>query len=161
MQQYHLQNRPNRELTQESEMADILKNGKFAVIAMCRENEPYVVTLSYGYDVEKKSLYFHCAPQGLKLEFLSCNQNVCATVIDDGGYIPGACEHEYQSVVFWGNMQIVSDLEEKKHGMSIILHHLEDNDFVVSEKMVKSEKYYSKMELLRLDIKQIHGKAGR
>jgi hypothetical protein len=161
MQQYHLQNRPNRELKQESEINNILINGKFAVIAMCRDNEPYVVTLSYGYDVEKKSLYFHCAPQGLKLDFLRSNKHVCATVIDDGGYIPGACEHEYQSVVFWGDMQIVSDLEEKKHGMRILLHHLEDDDVVVREKMLKSENYYSKMELIRLDIEQIHGKAGR
>lgn len=161
MQQYHLQNRPNRELKRESEIANILINGKFAVIAMCRENEPYVVTLSYGYDVEKKSLYFHCASHGLKLDFLRYNKSVCATVIDDGGYIPGACEHEYQSVVFWGDMQIVNDLEEKKHGMWVLLSHLEDHDSVVREKMMKSENYYSKMEMLRLDIEQIHGKAGR
>jgi len=161
MQQYHLQNRPNRELKQESEIHDILKHGKFAIIAMCRDNEPYVVTLSYGYDIEKKTLYFHCAPKGLKLDFLSCNKSVCATVIDDGGYIPGVCEHEYKSVVFWGDMHIVVDLEEKKHGMSILLHHLEDEDLVIKEKMLKTENYYSKMEMLRLDIKQIHGKAGR
>ncbi len=161
MPQYHLQNRPNRELKQESEIDSILKRGKFAVIAMCRDNEPYVVTLSYGYDVEEKSLYFHCALQGLKLDFLRSNKSVCATVIDDGGYVPGACEHEYKSVVLWGDMRIVSDLEEKKYGMRILLHHLEDEELVIKEKILKTENYYSKMEILRLDIKQIHGKAGR
>jgi nitroimidazol reductase NimA-like FMN-containing flavoprotein (pyridoxamine 5'-phosphate oxidase superfamily) len=161
MIKYHLHNRPNRELKQESDISTILKNGKFVVISMCRDNEPYIVTLSYGYDLERKSLYFHCAQKGLKLDFLSSNKKVCATVIEDGGYITGECGHEYKSVVFWGDMQIVNDLDEKKHGMSILLHHLEDKDSVIKEKLLKSEDYYSKMEILRLDIKQIHGKAGR
>jgi nitroimidazol reductase NimA-like FMN-containing flavoprotein (pyridoxamine 5'-phosphate oxidase superfamily) len=71
MKQYHLHNRPNRELKQESDINAIIKNGKFAVISMCRDNEPYIVTLSYGYDLEKKTLYFHCAQKGLKLDFTS------------------------------------------------------------------------------------------
>jgi nitroimidazol reductase NimA-like FMN-containing flavoprotein (pyridoxamine 5'-phosphate oxidase superfamily) len=161
MKQYHLHNRPNRELKQESDINAIIKNGKFAVISMCRDNEPYIVTLSYGYDLEKKTLYFHCAQKGLKLDFLSFNKRVCATVIEDGGYIIDECGHEYKSVVFWGDMQIVNDLDEKKHGMSILLHHLENKDSIVKEKLIKSDDFYSKMEILRLDIEQIHGKVGR
>ena len=95
------------------------------------------------------------------MDFLSFNKKVCATVIEDGGYIMGECGHEYKSVVFWGNMQIVNDLNEKKHGISILLHHLESDDFVIKEKILKSEDYFSKMEILRLEIEQIHGKAGR
>lgn len=161
MQKYHLHNRPNREIKEESDITTILKNGKFAVISMCRDNEPYIVTLSYGYDFEKKSLYFHCAQKGLKIDFLSSNKRVCATVIEDGGYIMGECGHEYKSVVFWGNMQVLNDLNEKKHGMNILLHHLEEKDSLIQEKILKSEEYYSKMEILRLDIEEIHGKAGR
>ncbi len=161
MTNYHLQNRPNRELKQESDIEAILKNGQFAVISMCKDNEPYIVTLSYGYDSEKNSLYFHCATKGLKLDILNSNKRVCATVIDDGGYISGECGHHYKSVVFWGNMQIVRDLDEKKHGMSILLHHLEDEESIIKEKMLKSEDSYSKMEILKLEIEQIHGKAGR
>ncbi len=161
MKKYHLHNRPNRELTQESEIDSILKNGKFAVISMCRENEPYIVTLSYGYDHSKNSLYFHCAKNGLKIDFLKYNKNVCATIIEDGGYIINECGHEYRSVVFWGDMQIVNDSVEKKHGMKVLLGHLEANDLIIKEQLLKSDNYYSKMEILRLDIKEIHGKAGR
>ena len=88
---YHMINRPNRELTEESDINAILKNGKFVVISMCRDNEPYIVTLSYGYDIENNSLYFHVARQGLKLDFLKSNKVVCATVIEDGGYIMDEC----------------------------------------------------------------------
>ncbi len=161
MQHYHLKNRPNRELKDRNEIIDILKNGKFAVISMCKDNEPYIVTLSYGYDSNTDSLYFHCAPKGLKMDFLAENSNVCATIIEDHGYIDNECGHAYKSVVFWGDMKCVEDLNEKKHGMSILLHHLEKKDTVIKEKMLKSDSFYSKMEILRLDIKQIHGKAGQ
>ena len=161
MRKYHLQNRPNRELTEKSDIDRVLIDGKFAVVSMCRKNEPYIVTLSYGYDSENDTLYFHCAKKGLKLDFLEYNKNVCATVILDKGYIIDECGHEYESVVFWGDMQIVNDLQEKKHGMSILLRHLENKESVVRDKLLKSDEYYSKMEILKLKIGQIHGKAGR
>jgi len=161
MEKYHLHNRQNRELKTQEEIISILSNGKYAVISMCRDNEPYIVTLSYGADLTSNTLYFHCASKGLKLDFLNSNKNVCATVIEDGGYIIDECGHEYKSVVFWGEMQKVKDLDEKKHGMSILLKHLESKDSIIKEKLLKSDEFYSKMEILRLDIKQIHGKAGR
>lgn len=161
MKKYHLHNRPNREIINNSGINAILLNGKYAVISMCRENEPYIVTLSYGYDPKTESLYFHCAEQGLKLDFLNANSNVCATIIEDGGYAAGECGHWYRSVVFWGQMQIVDNLDEKKHGMRVLLYHLESNEAVIKEKLHKYEKCNSDVNILRLDITQIHGKAGR
>ncbi len=161
MKKYHLNNRPNRELTNEIDITAILESGKYAVIAMCRDNEPYIVTLSYGYDSLKKCLYFHCSPIGLKLDFIKYNAKVCATVIEDGGYIVDECGHNYRTAVFWGNINIVLDLDEKKHGMKMILNHLEENPSIIKDKLLKSGDFYSKMEILRLDISQIHGKAGR
>jgi uncharacterized protein len=161
MENYHLLNRPDRELKSESEINAVLEKGKFVVISMCRNNEPYIVTLSYGFDVKRNALYFHCAPKGLKLEFLNSNSKVCATVIEDGGYIEDECAHEYKTVVFWGNMHVVNELNEKKHGMDILLRHLEKQDSVINELKFKLEDRYLKMNVLRLDIGQIHGKAGR
>jgi uncharacterized protein len=161
MQEYHLKNRPNREIISESEIYDILQRGKFVVISMCRDNEPYIVTLSYGYDAKERSLYVHCAPRGLKIDFFKSNNRICATIIEDGGYVVDECGHNYRTVVFWGNIHFVTDLEEKKYGMGILLNHLENDRQVILEKLLKSEDYYSNMEVLRIDIKQIHAKAGR
>ncbi|TLX71547.1 flavin-nucleotide-binding protein [Labilibacter sediminis] len=161
MKKYHLHNRPNRELKEETEINEILLNGKFAVISMCRNNEPYIVSLSYGYDLKNKCLYFHCATEGLKLDFIAANKKVCATVIEDKGYIQGECAHEYKTAVFWGEMFIVEDNEEKKHGMNILLEHLEKKEDIVENLMLKSEKVYAKMNILKLNIDEIHAKAGR
>lgn len=161
MTQYHLQNRPNREITSTEEITAILKNGKFAVISMCRDNEPYIVTLSYGYDQEANALYFHTSKVGLKLEFLNRNPLVCATVIEDGGYVQDVCEHVYKTTVFWGSMEIVNDMEERKHGMAVLFNHLEEEESVIKGYILKSEASYAKMEVLKLKITQIHAKAGK
>lgn len=161
MQKYHLQNRPNREIITKSEIIKILKNGKYSVISMCIENEPYIVTLSCGYDEQKNTLYFHCAKQGLKLDFISKNPKVCATIIEDGGYIQDECGHNYRTAVFWGEMKIVNDINEKKHGISVLLNQLENKTEIIIDKLSKSDNYYDKMEILKLEITEIHAKAGR
>jgi len=71
------------------------------------------------------------------------------------------CGHNYRIVVFWEEIHFITDLEKKKYGMGILLNHLESDAQMIREKMQKSEDYYSNMEVLRIDIKQIHAKAGR
>ena len=161
MQNYHLNNRPNREITSEAEIQEILKNGKYAVISMCRDNEPYIVTLNYGYDDGSSTLYFHCAKKGLKLDFLEANPNVCATVIEDRGYVTDQCEHNFRTAVFWGNMGVVADRDEKKHGIAVLVNHLETNPNAIQRLLLKSDEAYSRMDILKLEITQIHAKAGK
>jgi hypothetical protein len=161
MQNYHMLNRPNREITDLSEITGILKKGKYVIISMCRGNEPYIVTLSYGYDSENNALYFHCATQGLKLDFLMENPQVCATVIEDGGYVPDECGHLYKTAVFWGTMEILNDIEDKRYGIKVLLNHLESKPDIIDEKMLKAEGRYARMAVLRLQITRIHGKSGR
>ena len=86
---------------------------------------------------------------------------MCTTIIEDGGYIHGECGHNYKSLVFWGKMEVVSNLDEKKHGMKILLEHLENDSKVIRKKLIASDNYYSTMEVLKLEIAEIHGKAGR
>lgn len=149
-----------REITDPVRMRSILKKGKYAVIALCREGEPYVVTLSYGYDEARSALYFHTALQGLKLEIIKANPGACATVIIDRGYLMGECSHGYRSVVMNGTMRVVESLVEKKHGMDILLLHLEENPDAVRRRSLMDDKAYERTCILRLDIKDMTGKSG-
>lgn len=160
MEKYHMR-RKDRQITDENELNEILTQGKYTIISMCRDNEPYIVTLSYGYDKGKNVLYFHTGLKGLKIEFINSNSNVCATIIDDGGYTMGECAHKYRSIVINGKISIVENLEEKKYGMEVILEHLEDNPSVIKERALKNEKIYNSIAILRLDIKDIIGKKGQ
>jgi uncharacterized protein len=159
MTKYHMK-KFEREIIDKEELLNVLRNGKYAVISMCRSNEPYIVTLSYGYDEGGNSLYFHSAKTGLKVDFVKENSKVCATVIVDGGYLPGECEHKYASVVFWGNMYVVEDLEEKKHALVTMIEHLEEVPEPVKARLLQNDGVYEGVGILRLDIGEITGKKG-
>lgn len=159
MTKYHMK-KIEREITDKEEISNILRNGKYAVISMCRNNEPYIVTLSYGYDENTNSLYFHSAKAGLKIDFIKENPKVCATVIEDGGYLTAECEHKYASVIFWGSMHVVEDLNEKKHALITMIDHLEEAPEPLKARLLKNDNVYEGVGILRLDINEITGKKG-
>lgn len=160
MGRYHMR-RSERAIIEQDELGAILGQGRYITLALCRADEPYVVTMSYGYDAEQHALYFHCAHEGLKLDFLRHNPQVCGTVIEDLDYIQGECAHAYRSVVLRGEMRLVNLLEEKVHGMEVLLRHLEDEPQTVRASTLRDEAAYDRAAILRLDIHEITGKQGR
>ena len=68
--------RKDREITDVDELRQVLKTTKYVTVALCRGDEPYLVSLSHGYDETKNCLYFHCAPEGKKLIYQKTNNNV-------------------------------------------------------------------------------------
>jgi nitroimidazol reductase NimA-like FMN-containing flavoprotein (pyridoxamine 5'-phosphate oxidase superfamily) len=161
MVKYHM-NKAERGITDDGRMREILAGGKYAIIAMCRDNEPYVVTLSYGYDRVKHALYFHSAARGLKLDIIAANPAACATVIEDGGYVANQCSHRYRSVVLYGRMHVVDDTGERLHGLETMARQLEADLAARREKISRlSEEAWRGMAILRLDIEEITGKSGQ
>ena len=160
LQRYHM-HKKEREITDRDVLVDILNEGQYVVIAMCRENEPYIVTLSYGYDREAHALYFHTALEGLKLDLIEQNPRVCGTVIEDRGYIQGECAHAYRSLVLWGEMCVVDDVDEKRRGMEILIDHLERDPDPIKHKHLQKADAYERVNILRLDIQHMTGKQGR
>jgi nitroimidazol reductase NimA-like FMN-containing flavoprotein (pyridoxamine 5'-phosphate oxidase superfamily) len=156
MLKYHMR-RVKKEISKKDDIISILKSGKYTMISMCKENEAYLVTLSYGYDEIKNSLYFHCAKEGQKIDFIKSNPFVCGTVIEDNGYENG-CGQAYRSVIFRGKMIIVDDLQEKKKGFEMLLNQLENDPTAIKSKFFEKDEAYENTGMLRLDIINISGK---
>lgn len=157
MPRYHLR-RADREIKDPAEVAELIRKGRFATVALCRENEPYVVALNYGHDSQRSALYFHCAAKGLKLDFIRANSQACAAIIEDRGYVQAECDHHYRSVVIWGSMTIVDDLAEKRHAVDVMQRHLEDNPEAVRQKSPVTDDALLKAAILRLDILDVTAK---
>ena len=153
MARYHIR-RKEKEITDEREIRDIIKNGRFTSISMSKKNEPYIITLSYGYDQAKNALYFHCAADGQKIEFISSNPHVCGTIIEDNGYDED-CIQKFRSIVYGGTIAIITEIEEKKHGFEILIDHLEKKPSETKKKLLTNEDVYIKPAILRLDITDI------
>lgn len=146
--------RNEKEVTDKEEIFNIIKSGKYTSISLSKENEPYIITLSYGFDLNKNALYFHCAAEGQKIDFVKSNPYVCGTIIEDNGYKDG-CGQAFRSIVYRGTISIVKDIEEKKHGFDILIDHLEKNPEEVKKNLLKSEEVYIKPAILRLDISEM------
>ncbi len=153
--------RKEREIKEYGEILDIINKGKYITIAMCRKKEPYIVTLSYGFDKTKNAFYLHSALKGLKYDFLRENSNVCATIIDDKGYIINECAHAYRSLVIWGKMCLVEERDEKVYGMDILLAHLENTPDQIKKRALSNIHMYKTFAIFRIDVVEIIGKSGR
>ena len=156
-EKYHM-NLPEREIHEEKDLQAILKEGKYAMVAMCRNNEPYVVTLSYGYDAESDVLYLHSPISGLKLDILKDNPKVCATVIQDKGYQAGKCTHSYRSVVLFGTMAVIADPAEKVEGMKVLLKQLEEKPQEMEEKLLRTTKFLEDAVVIKCNVTAKTGK---
>jgi len=151
---FHLR-RKDREITDHNGLKKVLKSTKFMTIALCMNNEPYLVSLSHGYDEKRNCLYFHCADEGKKLVYMAANPRVWGQVVQDYG-VTDECDYAYTSVHFSGTMLLVDDLSEKQHAISVIVRQLSKTP---EEKLakVKPEKL-AKTAICRIDVEDMTGK---
>ena len=157
---YHMR-RHDRELIEADRIEAVLRTGRFATFALTDGTEPYVVTLSYGYDEKESRLYFHVAHEGQKLDFIRRNPRVCGTIVVAGDYLQGECAHPYESVIVRGEMRIVSEGEEKRHALRTLVEHLEDDPAAYWEKRsLDDTSRLTSFTALCFEIEQMTAKAG-
>lgn len=115
--------RKDREVTDVKEIESILAGCKTANVAMIDEGAPYVVPLSYGYELAdgRLTLYFHSAKEGRKIDVLKRNPAVCFSIFEEGepvhAQIPCNSGYYFSSVIGNGTAEFVKDIEEKKYAL--------------------------------------------
>ncbi len=130
-----------REVTDINEIINILDKSLYLHLGLVDGDEPYVVPMNYGYtyDNEKLVIYLHTAKRGYKLDLIKKNPKVffemcCDTEPFDGDI---ACRYgmSYSSVMGKGIAEIVEDVEEKKHSLSVLMKTQTGKDFLFEDKM--------------------------
>ncbi len=105
------------------EIDAIVRGSEVCRLALAKDNEPYLVPLSFGYDGE--SIYVHSAGTGKKIEFFEANERVCfefersVRLVRDE---EDACEwsFSFESVIGYGTISELADLEGKSFALSQI-----------------------------------------
>jgi nitroimidazol reductase NimA-like FMN-containing flavoprotein (pyridoxamine 5'-phosphate oxidase superfamily) len=136
-------------------MRQVLIATKYVTVALCMNNEPYLVALSHGYDQTKNCIYFHCAPEGKKLIYAKANPHVWGQAVLDFG-VTEECDYDYTSVHFQGKLSLIIDLTEKQHAMEVLVRQVSLNPETKLAK-IKAEKLAS-ITMGRIDISYISGK---
>ncbi len=156
MPSYH-QRRPEKTLSDEQEFVEIIQGQKMMTLAMALDNEPYLVTVNYGFEAENRCFYFHCGYVGKKLDFLRANPVVWGQVVEDRGYVDGQCEHAFRSVHFRGRVTFLADEADRRHALHVMIQHLEKDPDSVERRFSKPSST-ARANLARVDIVEWTGK---
>jgi uncharacterized protein len=146
--------RQDRAIT-EYEAIDILKKEDYGILSMCTvDNEGYGVPLNYVFCDNK--IYFHCAIEGSKLEYLQKNNKVSFCVVGNTEILPSKFGTLYESVIVFGHITEVEGSEKHEALMRIIEKYSSD---YIQEGKEYIHRLYERVKVLKLSISSISGKA--
>jgi nitroimidazol reductase NimA-like FMN-containing flavoprotein (pyridoxamine 5'-phosphate oxidase superfamily) len=147
--------RGEKEIKDKKEITTIMEKALVCRIALVERNCPYIVPVNFV--MRGDHLYFHCAPEGRKIEIIKNNNQACFEVDDAVNVVPGdsACSWgtKYLSVIGFGRAFIIEDMEAKKEALDWLMEkYAGRNDFTYKEDALK------KMIVVDIKIENITGK---
>lgn len=104
--------RKNKKLTNE-ECIKILKTEKRGILSVTGDNNyPYGMPMNHFYNEEDGKIYFHCGKTGHRLDSLKKDNKVSFCTYDEGYQNPGEWALNIKSVIVFGKITIIYDLEK-------------------------------------------------
>jgi nitroimidazol reductase NimA-like FMN-containing flavoprotein (pyridoxamine 5'-phosphate oxidase superfamily) len=156
---YHVR-RVERDMPDRSDQLAVLHGQKYLSLAMARDNQPYLVSLNYGFSEAENCFFVHCATEGRKLDFLRANPRVWGQVIEDRGYVSGKCAHAYRSVMFEALAEFVDDPEEKYRALLLMIEYSDPDPQPMRDRLASTANLDSVL-VLRLRVQWMGGKQGQ
>lgn len=130
-------------LNELTDIEAIIKRCDACHLAMIDENQlPYVVPMNFGY--EHQIFYFHGDQHGKKMNCLKINPQVSVSLSTDHKLFKQnedvACSYgmEYSSVVLSGKVEFITDFEEKKEALQIIMKQYTDHPITFNTPAVEN-----------------------
>ena len=125
--------RNDRAVTDPLEMTDIMSRCEVLHLAIAAEPAPYLLPVNFGMEPDGLTLYVHGAMEGTKYGLLAQNNRVgfemeCTNglVLDEKSH---SCTMNYESVMGWGTVREVADLDGKLHALDRIMAQYHSEDF--------------------------------
>ncbi|WP_461211467.1 pyridoxamine 5'-phosphate oxidase family protein [Desulfocurvus sp. DL9XJH121] len=148
--------KPEREITDQEELARVLEKALVLHLGMCGEDGPYVVPMSYG--LGQGCLFLHSSLKGKKAAMLRADQRVCFSLEADTAVIEsdGPCGYtmKFKSVVGYGRVVFLEAPEDKLAGLKAIMAHYSETDWADGD---FNPKVLDKTLVMRLDIESMRG----
>lgn len=157
--------RKDKEISDINEIEGVIKRAGICRLGLVDGNKPYIIPLNFGY--ENRTLYFHWALQGRKVDIIKKNNRVCFEIDIDvkpiivkktcGGRY---CANKYRSVIGTGRARILEDDKEKAHALSVMTRHYYNT---IMRPCSECDCDFSKSALhsilmVRIDVDDITGK---
>ena len=103
----------------DEEMQKLLADGSFGVFALMGDDGyPYALPVNYAYD--GTSIWAHCALVGHKIDAVKRHDKASFCVVGRHDVIPESLSTDYQSVIAFGRVRVVEDVDEKKRALKLL-----------------------------------------
>lgn len=146
--------RKDREITDRSEINEILTSTRIMHLALADHDVPFLVPLFYTYD--GSAIYFHSAKAGTKIEILKRNPQVCFEISIDHGVIESerACDFEarHHTVIGFGKASFIEEEAEKVRILDRIVSGFTSKRFEYPQPNLRNTA------VIRIEIESIKGK---
>lgn len=150
--------RKDKEITDETEIEDILSTAMVGRLGTCANGIPYITPVNFTYDSEASRIFLHCANEGRKLENIRVNQNVCFEVEEVTNVLVKqptcASSVAYRSVILFGRIKILTDLNAKNEA----LQKLAGKYAPQNPKVPFTEAMLNKTNVLEIEIQEMTAK---
>jgi nitroimidazol reductase NimA-like FMN-containing flavoprotein (pyridoxamine 5'-phosphate oxidase superfamily) len=114
-----------QEISDKAIIEKILSTSEICRLGFIDNNRPYILPFNYGY--QDNYIYIHCAKKGKKIDLIKKNNYVCFEIeqIARIERYEKACKWAttYRSVVGYGTVEIITDHEQKRKGLNVIMKH--------------------------------------
>ena len=152
--------RKDREVTDLMKIESIISRCTCCRIGFYDDGEVYIVPLNFGYVAKDDTyiFYFHGAKEGRKIELIKKNPVVGFEMDTNYALHEGdlACGYSarFQSIIGNGVVSIVSEINEKKLGLSLLMeHNTGKRNWDFDEKRVNSVTVF-KLEVTKMSCKE-------
>lgn len=148
--------RKKQQLSQ-AECIAILEEEKRGILSVLGEDGyPYGAPLNHFYNAEDGALYFHCGnEEGHRLDALRKENKVSFCVHTQGERMEGHWAFIIKSVVIFGKIEIIEDMEQIIEMTTRLSHKFTQDDAYIQKEI---ENHAHRTLLLRLRPEHICGK---
>ena len=134
----------------------VLHQSQYATLSMAsRDGSPYAIPISIV--CEDRSIYFHCAMEGKKVELLRENPTVCISCVAQAEAASDSFTMYYQSAIAFGIAKEVILPDEKIHALRLLSQRFTSNNMKNFSEAI--EQSLSHTSVWVVPIEQISGKS--
>ncbi len=150
--------RRDKEIASYKVVEELLSNALVGRLGTCFNNIPYITPVNFVYDNNR--IYFHSALEGRKIENIRSNPNACFEIDQLISIMPGisrpcASTTEYKSVIIFGDISIVDDIEEKTFALNKLIEKYAPQSPRLS---MSSGAMIERTGVLAIEVKEITAK---
>lgn len=150
--------RSDKEIVDKKLISAIIRKCQVCRIALAKEDKPYIVPISFGYD--GMHIYFHSTIEGKKIDFINANNRVCFEFELGVELIPNEinpCKwtFSFQSVIGEGKIIELITENEKRKGLNEIMKHYSGKEWSFSKNSIEQVRVW------KIIIEMITGKQSK